>query len=171
MSSVFLDLQSNRLTPAGGVFPHRTSLQGNGLPVLRRNPGIEAHPKLRLGLFRGVAKNLWRFRFSGAPFSGHFRMPLRYGRRVYLLANQIHPEEILAKCPSWVRKPPGILARPSGEHRPRHTVVAETIDRASAHTVLASCAHLPFASQANSTRAKFCSEAKSIFAGANLSER
>ena len=58
----FFDLEGDPPTPTGGVFPQGASLQGDGLLVLSRDPGVEARSKRCLGPVRGVAKNPSRFR-------------------------------------------------------------------------------------------------------------
>ena len=41
----FFDLQSDRPTPAGGVFPQGAGLHRDGLLILGRNAGVEARPR------------------------------------------------------------------------------------------------------------------------------
>ena len=87
----FFDLQSDRPTPAGCVFPHRARLHGDGLLVLRGHSGLKAHPKVCWGLFRGAAENPLLFCFVRNLSSGHFEVTLLPGRRLSFPAT-VSPE-------------------------------------------------------------------------------
>jgi hypothetical protein len=77
----FFNLQSDSPASAGGVFSHRTSLQGNCLLVVSGHTSVKTGTKHRFASCEWVAKNPRRFRFSEGPFFARFQVSLRCGRR------------------------------------------------------------------------------------------
>ena len=64
------------------IFPQGTGLHRDGLLILGRNAGVEACPERCFGPVEGGGQKPFRdFVFRDGPFFGHFRLPLRPGRR------------------------------------------------------------------------------------------